>query len=134
MPRRKRCVSCWKLFTPNHRNRTKVSAQQRVCSDCGAVIGHRFAGRRYRSSDGAPRRARDAVQGRASSATAPDAAPTSSPEKVGDPVPEMDPSRLVHAHLAAIAALFDARAQGTGLGLVERISIGLGARRSRLSA
>ena len=136
MARRQRCVSCWKLFTPNYRNRTKVSAQQRVCADCGAVIGHRFAGRRYRASDGTLRRSRDADQARASPATAPDTAATSSPEKVGDAVPAMAPSRLVHTHLAAIAALFEARAQGTepGPGLVERISIGLGARRNRLIA
>ena len=117
MARRQRCVSCRKLFTPNYRNRTKVAARQRVCADCGAIVGHRLADQRYRSSGGAPRRARDTARpaevapGTASGASSP------SPGDADQPL-EMEPLRLVHAHLAAIAALVEASASNGGHGHV----------------
>jgi hypothetical protein len=58
MAGRPRCAnrSCRKAFTPDFRNGTKVANRQRVCPDCGPVIGHRLADQRYRASPTAPRR------------------------------------------------------------------------------
>lgn len=134
MARRRRCVNCWKLFTPNYRNRTKVNARQRVCSDCGSIIGHRFADQRYRASPAAPRRAREGV--RESAGARPDTPPAASaPEKkLGDVVPEAEKARQVRIHLAAIAALVEVPARRKEGGAVERPPISLGARRGPLNA
>lgn len=131
MVRRQRCVSCWELFTPNYRNRTKVSARQRVCSDCGAIIGHRLADQRYRASPAAPRRSRDPA--RAPSGAAPDTAPAPVSERLGDVVPDTDRARQMHAYLAAIAALVDAPACCTARGPVQPLPIGPGAKRAGLA-
>ena len=56
MSARPRCANCRKAFTPNYRNRTKLTSRQRVCPDCGPVIGHRLADKRYREDTGRPRR------------------------------------------------------------------------------
>ena len=50
MAGRPRCAHCRRAFTPNYRNRTKTSGQQRVCADCGPLIGHRMANRRFKAS------------------------------------------------------------------------------------
>lgn len=107
MARRQRCVSCWKLFTPNYRNRTKASARQKVCTECGAVVGHQFADRRYRSGQATQPRARASV-GASTSFGSPDLPPSPALERPGDAAPDTDIARLVHTHLAAIAALVEA--------------------------
>lgn len=50
MAGRPRCASCKRAFTPDFRNRTKVKARQRVCKDCGPVVGHQKAQQRYKAS------------------------------------------------------------------------------------
>ena len=106
MARRQRCVSCWKLFTPNYRNRTKVTARQRVCSDCGSMVGHRFADQRYRASHATPRRvARDLL--RSSAGAVSDAVGPPVSTRSGEVAPRADLARQVRNHLAAIAALVD---------------------------
>lgn len=56
MSARPRCANCRKAFTPNYRNRTKVTGRQRVCPGCGPVIGHCLAAKRYREDTGESRR------------------------------------------------------------------------------
>ncbi len=131
MVRRHRCVNCWRLFTPNYRNRTKGSARQRVCAGCGSVIGHRFADRRYRSGDGPPRRARESVR---TSLVALDTEPALVSERPCHALTETDLTRQVHVHLTAIAALVDARAHCAGHGPDERLSVGLGVNRDQFNA
>lgn len=49
MAGRPRCAKCRKAFTPDPRNRTKVTHRQRVCHDCGPVSGNLLAVRRCRA-------------------------------------------------------------------------------------
>jgi hypothetical protein len=49
MAGRPRCANCRKAFTPHPRNRNKREHRQRVCGECGQVVGHRLASRRCRA-------------------------------------------------------------------------------------
>lgn len=132
--RRQRCVHCWKLFWPNYRNRTKLKDRQKVCPDCGPVVGHRYADRRYRLARVAPQRS-----GRRTLTPAPSAYPvqvSTAPvdDRVIDAAAAPDLASRVHAHLAAIAALVDAPSGPFGPVPVERLPIDCGVGSSRQSA
>lgn len=49
MASRPRCANCGKAFTPHPRNRNKRVHRQRICGECGRVVGRQHASRRYRS-------------------------------------------------------------------------------------
>lgn len=54
MTGRPRCASCKLAFTPDYRNRTKIKGRQRVCAECGSVVGHQKSQQRYDSSPAEP--------------------------------------------------------------------------------
>lgn len=110
MSGRPRCANCRRAFTPNYRNRTKVENRQRVCPECGPVVGHRLADRRYRTDNAAPRSksVRVATLAPAAARTAPLPEPSRSDESLvaaarSGSAPEF--AGQIGAHLAAIAAL-----------------------------
>lgn len=107
---RPRCSNCKHAFTPNYRNRTKKSGRQRVCPDCGPIIGHRQADKRYRESAAVPRRRRPKYPATSRSQpamTVPAAVPLPSPALPSPLVGSASValSTQVRRHLAAIAAL-----------------------------
>ena len=109
MPARPRCAHCLKAFTPNYRNRTKLRDQQRVCPDCGPVVGHRLAEKRYRDNNAPPRKRVGPSRTRP---TQPSAAPTPVAEQSVQPQrrtallkPGDELASQVNQHLSAIAAL-----------------------------
>lgn len=106
MAGRPRCVNCRKAFTPNFRNRTKVNSRQRVCAECGPVIGHRFADQRYRASDAAPvaQRRKTEIAVRQGATAVPDVGPVAGSGS-GSPVETLE--NRIRLHAAAIAAVLE---------------------------
>lgn len=110
MASRPRCAHCGKAFTPNYRNQGKLANRQRVCQECGALVGHRLAGRRYRASLAALER-KPVRTGRVDSdrgRPAPRAEVEPREESGGwasTPGPAPEILRQVRGHLAAIAVL-----------------------------
>jgi hypothetical protein len=100
MAGRPECVHCGHRFTPHPRNRSRTENRQRVCGDCGPVIGHRQADKRYRTGPGARRRKRRNY--RAAHSTA---GPALAPETTAGLSAGVELVGHVGEHLAAIAAL-----------------------------
>lgn len=106
MAGRPRCANCGKAFTPHPRNRSRTENRQRVCAECGPVIGHRLAVRRYQASRAGPRQRVCREQGAAPHASAGDVTErvAGAPGAVGGVV-AVELAGHVGEHLAAIAAL-----------------------------
>ena len=90
--RRTRCVACNELFEPDPRNRTKVTSRQKVCKDCGPVVGHRRAVKRYVVSlerDPPPKRAAVSSKPEGASRSPPRSATAAPPETPRSSRPEV---------------------------------------------
>ena len=132
--RRQRCVHCWKLFWPNYRNRTKVKDRQKVCPDCGPVVGHRYADQRYRLARVAPEWAGRRTRTLAPSVCSVPVSTVPVHDRAIGAAAAPDLASRVHAHLAAIAELVDARARPLDSGPLERLPIDRGVESGRQSA
>lgn len=136
MAGRPRCVHCRRAFTPDPRNRTKVENRQCVCPDCGSVIGHRYADRRYRASRAAPPRPRRAPDDPALRPEVAQAAASDLPDvhrqgiRPSGAMPASELANQVAQHLAAIAALVGTSAGPDGCGGSKPLPVGIDAKSS----
>lgn len=126
MASRPRCANCGKAFTPNCRNQTKRTGRQRVCPECGPIIGHRLADKRYREDSGRSRRKvrppRSGSSIRPQSASPPTvfdslASPPVVAAATGTPGSEF--AARIGRHLVAIAALVNGAKPPDGCGALE---------------
>lgn len=130
MSARPRCANCRKAFTPNYRNRTKLTGRQKVCADCGPVIGHRLADKRYREDTGRSRRKRSTpgVPSNRPRATAPPSVSetlTSSSVAAATAAPGNEFAARVGHHLVAIAALVNGSRPPDGCEALKPVPIGI---------
>lgn len=130
MAGRPRCANCRKAFTPNYRNRTKTKTRQRVCRDCGLLIGHRLAMRRYRAGLAAlerkPMRS-SPVAARENRQQSPPVDSCSREPKVVPAPPGASPeiAGRVGQHLAEIARLVVGPGGGDGCGPLRPLLMGI---------